>query len=98
MSEVTIRIPTPLRSYTGGRDEVHVEAADVGAALAALGAAHDGVLARVVSPGGELRGFVNVFVGAKNIRSLAGLATPLAAGDVISIVPAVAGGRDEREG
>jgi molybdopterin converting factor small subunit len=92
MSEVTIRIPTPLRSYTGGSDEVRVQAGTVGAALAALGAAHDGVLARVLSPEGELRQFVNVFVGSRNVRSLQGLSTPLAPGDVISIVPAVAGG------
>jgi molybdopterin converting factor small subunit len=92
MSEVTIRIPTPLRTYTGGSDEVRVQAGTVGEALAALGAAHDGVLARVLSPEGELRQFVNVFVGSRNVRSLQGLATPLAPGDVISIVPAVAGG------
>lgn len=92
MSEVTIRIPTPLRTYTGGSDEVRVQAGTVGEALVALGAAHDGVLARVLSPEGGLRQFVNVFVGSRNVRSLQGLATPLAPGDVISIVPAVAGG------
>lgn len=92
MSDVTIRIPTPLRTYTGGRDEVRVQAVTVGEALAALGAAHDGVLARVLSPEGELRQFVNIFVGARNVRSLQGLATPVAPGDVLSIVPAVAGG------
>jgi molybdopterin converting factor small subunit len=93
VSKATIRIPMPLRSYTGGADEVAVEAATVREALEALGARHDGILARVLGPGGEPRQFVNVFLGSRNVRGLDGLATPLAEGDVISIIPAVAGGR-----
>jgi len=92
MSRVTIRIPMPLRSYTQGAGEVQVEAGSVREALAALGAAHEGVLPRVLAPEGELRPFVNVFVGSRNVRSLDGLATPLADGDVVAIIPAVAGG------
>lgn len=95
MSKVRIRIPMPLRSYTQGADEVPVEARDVREALAALGAVHDGLLARVLSPEGELRNFVNVFVGSRNVRSLDGLSTALADGDLIAIVPAVAGGSYE---
>jgi sulfur-carrier protein adenylyltransferase/sulfurtransferase len=92
MSQVTIRIPMPLRGYTGGAGEVTVEAGSVREALAALGSAHDGVLPRVLGPEGEPRQFVNVFVGSRNVRDLDGLATPLSDGDVIAIVPAVAGG------
>ena len=92
MGSVTIRIPMPLRSYAGNASEVRVEAATVGEALQRLGATHSGVLPRVLSPEGGLRQFVNVFVGDCNIQSLGGLATPLAEGDVIVIVPAVAGG------
>lgn len=92
MTTVTIRIPMPLRTYTDNASEIRVEAATVGEALQRLGAAHSGVLPRVLSPDGELRQFVNVFVGDRNIRSLNGLATSLAEGDVIVIVPAVAGG------
>jgi molybdopterin converting factor small subunit len=93
MSTVKIRIPTPLRSYTQGADEVEVEAGDVAQALGALGSAHEGLLARVLAPEGGLRSFVNIFVGSRDIRSLAGLETPLADGDVLAIIPAVAGGR-----
>lgn len=93
MSNVTIRIPMPLRSYAGNASEVRVEAATVREALHRLGAVYSGVLPRVLSPEGDLRQFVNVFIGERNIRSLEGLATPLAEGDVIVIVPAVAGGR-----
>lgn len=89
---VHIRIPMPLRSYTDGAGEVQVTAATVGEALAALGATHDGILGRVLSPQGEMRQFVNVYLGDRNVRTLGGLATPVAAGDVITIVPAVAGG------
>jgi molybdopterin/thiamine biosynthesis adenylyltransferase/rhodanese-related sulfurtransferase/molybdopterin converting factor small subunit len=92
MSRVRIRIPMPLRGYTGGADEVQVEAGNVRDALQALGSAHDGLLARVLSPEGELRPFVNVFVGDRSVRALDGLATLLAEGDVIAIIPAVAGG------
>jgi molybdopterin/thiamine biosynthesis adenylyltransferase/rhodanese-related sulfurtransferase/molybdopterin converting factor small subunit len=97
MSRVRVRIPMPLRSITGGTDEVQLDAGTVGDALHALGARHDGLLARVLSPDGELRPFVNVFVGERNIRALDGLATPLADGDVLAIVPAVAGGGGGRE-
>ena len=93
MSQAVIRIPTPLRPYTGGAGEVTVEAATVGEALAALGRAHEGVLDRVLDPSGDVRGFVNVFVGEKNIRTLGGLSAPVGEATVISIVPAVAGGR-----
>jgi len=95
MSQVTIRIPMPLRGHTHGAGEVQVEAGSVREALVALGAAHDGVLARVLAPDGELRPFVNVFVGSRNVRTLDGLATLLAAGDVVAIIPAVAGGGDD---
>ncbi|MBI5909711.1 MAG: MoaD/ThiS family protein [Betaproteobacteria bacterium] len=95
MSNVTIRIPTPLRSYTGGADEVRVQAQTLGEALHALGAAHDGVLSRVLDAAGEPRQFINIYIGGNNVRGLDGLASAVAEGEVISIVPAVAGGADE---
>ena len=92
MSRVIIRIPMPLRSYTGGGDQVVVEAGTVRDALQAMGTQHDGILGRVLAPDGEVRQYVNVFLGNRNIRALDGLATPLADGEVIAIIPAVAGG------
>ena len=100
MTTVKIRIPTPLRGYTGGAGEVEVAGETVGEALTALGAAHEGILERVLTPGGEQRQFVNLFVGSRNVKELAGLQTPVADGEVIAIIPAVAGGapraRDRR--
>jgi len=95
---VVVRIPTPLRGYTGGADEVALEAATVGQALAALVARHEGLAERILDADGRPRQFVNIFVGKADLRTLQGLETVLAPGDVISIVPAVAGGRDEGEG
>jgi molybdopterin converting factor small subunit len=92
MSQVTVRIPTPLRSFTAGASEVSVRGDTVGDVLRALAAGHDGLGERVLSPEGELRHFVNVYLGSENIHTLQGLATPVRDGDVLSIIPAVAGG------
>ena len=92
MTTVTVRIPTPLRPYTQGVDEVRAEGATVAEAIHALGAAYAGLLARVLTPEGEPRQFVNIYLGSRNVRTLRGMATPVSDGDVISIVPAVAGG------
>ncbi|MEA3276687.1 MAG: molybdopterin-synthase adenylyltransferase MoeB [Pseudomonadota bacterium] len=89
MTSVTVRIPTPLRSLAGGVDEVRVQGITVGEALRAL---DDALLERILTPEGEVRRFVNIYLGPKNIRGLDGLATPITEGDVLSIIPAVAGG------
>jgi molybdopterin converting factor small subunit len=92
MTHVLVRIPTPLRGYTRGADEVRVEGATVRDALASLGRKHAGILERVLDANGELRPFVNIFLGADDVRTLDGLATKPAEGAVLSIIPAVAGG------
>ena len=89
---VTVRIPTQLRNLAGGAAQVSVEAATVGDALKALDAAHPGFAERLYDDGGGLRRFVNVFLAEEDIRFLDGLASPVADGQTISIVPAVAGG------
>jgi len=89
---LTIRIPTQLRTLTGGAGEVDVEAASVGEALKALDAAHPGLSDRLFDDNGQLRRFVNVFLADEDVRFLEGLATPIADGQTLSIVPAVAGG------
>lgn len=92
MTRATVRIPTPLRPLTDGAADVVVEGSDVASALGALGARYAGFLERVLDDDGALRPFVNVFVGSTNLRELDGLRTELREGDVISILPAVAGG------
>lgn len=92
MAQVTVRIPTPLRTYTGGADEVRVEAHTVAEALQALEQRHEGVLRYVLADNDELRPFVNVFVGDREVRALGGLDATLEAGSVITVLPAIAGG------
>jgi sulfur-carrier protein len=89
---LSVRIPTQLRTLTGGAGEVQVEASTVGEALKALDAAHPGMGDRLFDEGGNLRRFVNVFLADEDVRFLEGLATPVADGETLSIVPAVAGG------
>jgi sulfur-carrier protein len=89
---ISIRIPTQLRQLTGGEGEVLVEATTVGEALRALEAANPGFGERIFDDAGALRRFVNVFLADEDVRFLEGLETRVVAGQVISIVPAVAGG------
>ena len=89
---VSVRVPTQLRSLTGGNAEVSVEAATVGEALKALDAAHPGLGERIFNEDGMLRRFVNVFVDDEDVRFQQGLETAVQPGQTISIVPAVAGG------
>ena len=89
---ITVRIPTPLRTLTGGRDEVLVEGANVRAVLDALDAAHPGLRDRLCDEKG-VRRHVNVFLNEEeDIRFLDGLETALSSGDTLQIVPAIAGG------
>lgn len=92
MTQTTVRIPTPLRSFTDGADEVDVSGSTVGQVLLALVERYDGLGARLLDDGGDLRPFVNLFLGSDDIRRLDGLETPVTDGAVLSIIPAVAGG------
>ena len=89
---VTVRVPAQLRTLTGGAGEVTVEGATVGEVLKALDAAHPGFGDRLFDEAGALRRFVNVFLADEDVRFLEGLDTPVADGQTLSIVPAVAGG------
>ncbi len=86
-----VRIPTPLRPHAGGHDVVEAKGSTVGEVLADLGTQFPALRERIFE-GGELRRFVNVYVNNEDIRYLDDLATPVAAGDEVSIIPAVAGG------
>jgi len=89
---ISIRVPTQLRTLTGGAGEVSVDGSTVGEALKALDAAHPGFAGRLFDDAGQLRRFVNVFLTDEDVRFLDGLNTPVADGETLSIVPAVAGG------
>lgn len=89
----SIRIPTPLRTYTKGQDEVRVAGRTVGEAIGALASSYDGIGPRLLEGDGRIRRFVNLYVNDKDIRSLKGLDTEIRDSDVLAIVPAIAGGR-----
>jgi sulfur-carrier protein len=89
---VTVRVPTILRTYTGGASEVAVEGDTLSEVVTALEAAHPGISARVLDDDGKLRRFVNVYVGDEDVRFAGGLDTPTPAGSTVSVIPAVAGG------
>jgi molybdopterin synthase sulfur carrier subunit len=89
---VTIRIPTTLRTLTGGDSEVDVDPGTVGEVLGKLDAEHPGFSQRLLDDEGNLRRFVNVFVSDDDVRFLDGLDTAVSDGDTLSIIPAVAGG------
>jgi sulfur-carrier protein len=89
---VTVRIPTPLRKVTSGVSEVAVEAATVKQMIEDLERQYPGMRERICESDGQVRRFVNVFVGDEDIRFLQGIETPIPEGTQVSIIPAVAGG------
>ena len=90
---VQVRIPTPLRKFTGGRDTVEATGASIGAVLADLDTNHPGLRERICEADGSVRRFVNLYINGDDIRFLENLSSPVKDGDEVSIVPAIAGGR-----
>jgi len=88
---VIVRIPTPLRTLTGGEESVSVNGSNVRAVIDEMETKHPGIRERLLDEKG-VRRHVNLYLGDEDIRFLDGLDTALKAGDEISIVPAIAGG------
>jgi molybdopterin synthase sulfur carrier subunit len=90
---VQVRIPTPLRKYTGGAEAVQAEGTSVAGLVADLDKRHPGIRERICDETGAVRRFVNIFVNGEDIRFLQNIETAVKAGDEVSVVPAIAGGR-----
>jgi len=88
----TIRIPTPLRKLTNNQEEVVASGATLGAILEELNATYPGLGERILDEQGTIRRFVNIFVNDEDVRFLQEKETPVKEADVVSIVPAIAGG------
>jgi MoaD family protein len=88
----TVRIPTPLRKLTDGKEEVVAAGATIGELITDLEANYPGIKARICDEKGQVRRFVNIFANDEDIRFLANLDTPIKDSDEVSIVPAIAGG------
>ena len=88
----TLRIPTPLRTYTGGNSEVTVSGATISEVLSDLTIQCPAIKPHLFNEDGELRPFVNLFVGENNIKDLQGVETPIKDDDKIMLIPSIAGG------
>ncbi len=88
----SVRIPTILRTYTGGAKEVEAEGSTLTEVLDSLDANHPGLKSRVIDDDGALRRFVNIYVGDDDVRFIGGLDAEVVDGAKLSIIPAVAGG------
>jgi molybdopterin converting factor small subunit len=89
---VSVRIPTILRSYTGGAAEVATDPGTLRDVITGLDVSYPGLSGRILDDAGKLRRFVNVYVGDEDVRLAQGLDTEVASGVQVSVIPAVAGG------
>lgn len=89
---IQVRIPTPLRKFTGGAESVTASGATVAAIVQDIDSRHPGLKERICDEAGKVRRFVNLYVNGEDIRFLSSLDTPVKDGDEVSIVPAIAGG------
>lgn len=93
MPKVKVRIPTPLKSLTGSKEIIEIDAIDIKTLIDSLESAYPGIKERLTDENGAVRRFVNLYVNEENIRELDGELTKLEDGDEISVIPAIAGGR-----
>lgn len=89
---ITVRIPTPLRQYTGGEGRIAVSAETVGDAFRNLAEKHPELRQHLFDEEGGLRNFVNAYLNEEDVRDLDGEETPVSEGDTVVIVPSIAGG------
>jgi molybdopterin synthase sulfur carrier subunit len=88
----TLKIPTPLRNYTDGQAEIAVNGSDVATAMRDLVEQYPALKQHLYNGDGEMRAFVNLFLGQDNIKDLQGLETSLNDGDTLRLIPSIAGG------
>lgn len=91
---ITLKIPTPLRSYTNGQTEISVQGSTVAAAMDDLVTQFPTLRPHLFNGQANLRPFVNLFLNSENIKDLQGLQTPLKEGDRLMLIPSIAGGRE----
>lgn len=92
----SLLIPTALRGFTDGNSELRLEGETAGALVRALAELYPDIRQHLYDEGGELRSYVNIYVGENNIKNTGGLDTPVTEGASVMLVPAIAGGEPER--
>jgi molybdopterin synthase sulfur carrier subunit len=88
----SVRIPTPLRKLTSDKDEVNISAATIAQLIDEMESQYPGIKSRLCDESGNVRRFINLYVNNEDIRFLKGKETALNEGDIVSIIPAIAGG------
>jgi molybdopterin converting factor small subunit len=88
----TLRVPTPLRPYSGGQSELKVQGDTVGEALSEAARQHEALQPHLFAADGQLRPYVNLFLNDEDVRDLQGLETPLKDSDRLMLIPSIAGG------
>ncbi len=94
----TVLVPTPLRRLTNGQSKVEAQGNDIAAVLQSVNEQYPGFDEKLIDDDGNVKRFINVFINNDEIRSLQGMQSPVAAEDKVSIVPAMAGGRETHRG
>jgi molybdopterin converting factor small subunit len=89
---ITLLIPTALRPFVDGKSSVEVNGETVSAAITGLTAQYPDIKRHIYDENGEIRSFINFYLGENNIKSIQGLETPVKEGDEVMLVPAIAGG------
>jgi sulfur-carrier protein len=89
---IQVRIPSVLRRQTDGEESIQLEGSTLAEVLDGLETRYEGLRGKLRGPRGEIRRFVNIYVNDHDIRLLEGSTTPVADGDEVIIIPAVAGG------
>lgn len=89
---VIVRVPTPLRSFTNGSEEVSIDGNTIQDVVDNLESSHSGIKERLCDENGKIRRFLNVYVNDEDIRFMQNQDTAVKDGDTVSIVPAIAGG------
>ncbi|MDR2443833.1 MAG: MoaD/ThiS family protein [Deltaproteobacteria bacterium] len=89
---IIVKLPAALRTYTGHKGDMHLEAATVGDIINHLAETWPDLKPHLLDEDGSLRSFVSVFVDGRSIKSTGGLATVISDGQTVTLVPAIAGG------
>ena len=90
--KVTVEIPSALRRFTDGAGKIECEGANLPGLLESLGAKHPAITQHLRDESGQVRRFINIYVNDEDVRFMGGLAAPVQPGDVVAILPALAGG------